>query len=433
MAEDEPVTLAEDHVPRPAHVTRSRRPRHAVIGGREFLGLVAGCMAMAAVGIDLLLPAFPEMREEFGLAPDSTRVALLITAFFVGLAAGQIVYGPLSDRFGRKPMLYAGLSIYVTAAAAAAFAPSLNWLIVCRVVWGMGAAAPRSLAVAMVRDSFEGERMARTMSLVMATFISVPVIAPTIGAGIIAIFGWRSVFWFQFAIALVLVVWLRRLPETLPAERRRSVSPRALGEAFRSVLHTRQSMGFGLAVTFMFGVMSSYIASSEIIIDDVFGQEDLFPVFFGLLAVVMGAGSLLNARIVGRIGLHRLVRLASLGAVAATGLFALVATLTDGKPPFGVFLALTSLVLLGNSILLPNANTAAMQRVPHVAGMAAAVIGTFSTGGGALLGAIVDAAFDGTIRAFAYGAFAFTCAAAVCVNVVAGPPPPPTERVASGG
>ena len=286
----------------------------------------------------------------------------------------------------------------------------------------MGAAAPRSLAVAMVRDSFEGERMARTMSLVMATFISVPVIAPTIGAGVIALFGWRSVFWFQFAIALVLVVWLTRLPETLPPERRRSVSPRALGEAFNTVLHTRQSVGFGLAVTFLFGVMSSYIASSEIIIDDVFGQGDLFPVFFGLLAIVMGAGSLLNARIVTRVGLHRTVRVASLLAVGGTGLFAMVSVATDGKPPFVVFLALASLVLLGTSILLPNANTAAMQRVPHVAGMAAAVIGTVSTGGGALLGAIVDATFDGTTRSFAFGSFAFTCAAAICINVVAGPP-----------
>ena len=425
IAEDEPVTLAEDHAPGPATAPSVlRRHRRAVIGGREFLGLVAGCMAMAAVGIDLLLPAFADMRREFGLAPDSTRVALLITAFFVGLAAGQIVYGPLSDRFGRKPMLYAGLGIYVSAAAAAAFAPSLNWLIAVRVVWGIGAAAPRSLAVAMVRDSFDGERMARTMSLVMATFITVPVIAPTIGAGIIVIFGWRSVFWFQFSIASVLVVWLTRLPETLPPERRRAVTPRALGEAFRTVLHARQSVGFGLAVTFLFGVMTSYIASSEIIIDDVFSHGDLFPVFFGLLAIVMGAGSLLNARIVGRIGLHRLVRRASLLAVGGTGLFALISMATDGKPPFVVFLACTSLVLLGNSVLLPNANTAAMQPVPHVAGMAAAIIGTVSTGGGALLGAVVDAAFDGTTRAFAYGSFGFTCAAALCVNVVAGPPPP---------
>ena len=400
-----------------------------MIGGREFLGLVAGCMAMAAVGIDLLLPAFADIRAEFGLAPDSTRVTLLITAFFVGLAAGQVVYGPLSDRFGRKPMLYVGLGIYVSAAASAAFAPTLEWLIVCRVVWGLGAAAPRSLAVAMVRDSFEGERMARTMSLVMATFISVPVIAPAIGAGIIAVFGWRSVFWFQFSLAMVLVVWLRRLPETLPPERRRSVSPRALAQAFRAVVHTRQSVGFGLAVTFLFGVMSSYIASSEIIIDKVFGHGDLFPFFFGLLAIVMGAGSLLNARLVTRVGLHRLVRIAALMAVAGTGLFALVATLTDGRPPFAVFLVLTALVLLGNSVLLPNANTASMQRVPHVAGMAAAVIGTVSTGGGALLGSIVDVSFDGSVRPFAYGAFVFTCIAAFCMHVVAGPaPPPPSAR-----
>lgn len=396
--------------------------RRASPGGREFLGLVAGCMAMAAVGIDLLLPAFADMRREFGLASDSTQVAQLITAFFIGLAAGQLVYGPLSDRFGRKPLLFAGLTVYVVAAASASFAPSLGALIVIRFLWGMGAAAPRSIAVAMVRDSFEGEHMARTMSLVMATFISVPVIAPTIGAGVIAVFGWRSIFWFQFAIASLLALWAAlRLPETLPVERRRPVSPRALVDAFTTVVRNRESLGFGLSVLCLFGVLSSYIASSEIIIDKVFGHEDAFPVLFGLLAIVMGVGSLLNARLVTRFGLHRFVRRVVLFACGGTGLFAVVAIVTDGKPPFLVFMVLTSLVLLGNSMLVPNANTAAMLPVGHVAGMAAAVIGAVSTGGGSILGGIVDASFDGTVRPFAIGSFVCTAMSALCMHVVARP------------
>jgi DHA1 family bicyclomycin/chloramphenicol resistance-like MFS transporter len=416
MAEDAPVTLPID-----APAVAAPPARRA--GDRELLALIAGCMGMAAVGIDLLLPAFGDMRRAFGLAPDATEVTRLITAFFVGLALGQFVYGPLSDRFGRKPMLFAGLGLYCVAAVVASFAPSLGVLVAVRFVWGLGAAGPRSLAVAMVRDRYEGEQMARTMSMVMAIFITVPVVAPGVGAGVMALFGWRSVFWFQFLLAASLTVWAAlRLPETLPVERRRAVHPRALSEAFVTVLRTRQSIAFGLAVLFLFGVLSSYIGSSEIIIDDVFGQGDSFPFLFGALAVVMGVGSLLNARLVVRFGVQRFVRGVVVGAMAGTGTFALVAWLTDGRPPLPVFLLLTALLLLGNSMLVPNANTLAMQPVPHVAGMAAAVIGALGTGGGALVGSVIDASFDGTVRAFAFGAFACTVAAAFCMFVVAGRP-----------
>ena len=416
MAEDAPVTL-------PIDAPAAAAPPARRAGDRELLALIAGCMGMAAVGIDLLLPAFGDMRRAFGLAPDATEVTRLITAFFVGLALGQFVYGPLSDRFGRKPMLFAGLGLYCVSAVVASFAPSLGVLVAVRFVWGLGAAGPRSLAVAMVRDRYEGEQMARTMSMVMAIFITVPVVAPAVGAGVMALFGWRSVFWFQFLLAASLTVWAAlRLPETLPVERRRAVHPRALSEALATVLRTRQSIAFGLAVLFLFGVLSSYIGSSEIIIDDVFGQGDAFPFLFGALAVVMGVGSLLNARLVVRFGVQRFVRVVVVGAMAGTGTFALVAWLTDGRPPLPVFLLLTAMLLLGNSMLVPNANTLAMQPVPHVAGMAAAVIGALGTGGGALVGSVIDASFDGTVRAFAFGAFACTVAAAFCMFVVAGRP-----------
>ena len=180
---------------------------------------------MAALSIDVMLPAFPDMREEFGLAPDSTATSWIVTAFFLGLASGQLVYGPLSDRYGRKPLLYAGLSIMAVAAAASALAPSLGAVIACRVLWGMGAAAPRSLALAMVRDRYAGEPMARTMSHIMATFVLVPVFAPSVGSAVLAVAPWRSLFWLPFLAALGVMLWVRRLPETLPPERRRPTSP----------------------------------------------------------------------------------------------------------------------------------------------------------------------------------------------------------------
>ena len=394
---------------------------HVDTDGREFLAIVAGCMAMAALSIDLMLPAFDDMREAFGMAPDDTSVSWFITAFFLGLGVGQLVYGPLSDRFGRKPLLYAGLLLYVASGIAASFMPNLGSLAVCRVLWGLGAAAPRSLSVAMVRDVFEGDRMARTMSLVMATFVMVPVLAPAVGALFLLVLPWRAVFWVPLLIAVGLALWLRRLPETLPPARRRSVHPTALLEAFRVVVTTRVTMAYGIVITCLFGIMTSYLGSSEIIFDEVYDQADLFPVLFGVLALMLGAGSLLNARIVMRLGLHRLLHVAALYLLTTAGLGALLAAVTDGEPPIWLFCVAIGVMLPSVSILTANSNTAAMLPVGHVAGMAAAVLGTLATLIGALLGSAVDAAFDGTVRPFWWCAFGFASVSAASVFLLARP------------
>ena len=405
--------------------SRARRP----LGSREFVGLMASCMGMVALSIDLMLPAFPDMREEFGLAPDSTATAWVVTAFFLGLASGQLVYGPLSDRYGRKPLLYAGLVIMFVAASASAVAPSLGAVIVCRVLWGMGAAAPRSLALAMVRDTFGGDLMARTMSLIMATFVLVPVLAPSLGAGIMLVLPWRALFWVPAAAALGVMLWARRLPETLPPERRRATSPAALLEAAREVVRTPQTVGFGIGLTCIFGIMTGYVAGSELIIDEVFHREDQFPLIFGALALFMAAGSFFNARFVVRIGLLRVLRFASFYLVGATSLMAIVAVVTHGKPPLLVFGITMAVLLPAVAVIMPNANTAAMLPLPHVAGTAAAILGTVSTAGGALLGSVLDGRFDGTITPFAQGVLVFGLLAAASIFVL-GLRGAPAERLA---
>jgi DHA1 family bicyclomycin/chloramphenicol resistance-like MFS transporter len=405
--------------------SRARRP----LGSREFVGLMASCMGMVALSIDLMLPAFPDMREEFGLAPDSTATAWVVTAFFLGLASGQLVYGPLSDRYGRKPLLYAGLVIMFVAASASAVAPSLGAVIVCRILWGMGAAAPRSLALAMVRDTFGGDLMARTMSLIMATFVLVPVLAPSLGAGIMLVLPWRALFWVPAAAALGVMLWARRLPETLPVERRRATSPAALLEAAREVVRTPQTVGFGIGLTCIFGIMTGYVAGSELIIDEVFHREDQFPLIFGALALFMAAGSFFNARFVVRIGLLRVLRFASFYLVGATSLMAIVAVVTHGKPPLLVFGITMAVLLPAVAVIMPNANTAAMLPLPHVAGTAAAILGTVSTAGGALLGSVLDGRFDGTITPFAQGVLVFGLLAAASIFVL-GLRGAPAERLA---
>jgi DHA1 family bicyclomycin/chloramphenicol resistance-like MFS transporter len=414
---------------RTSGVGRGERHRPAVPGTREFVAVVAGCVAMAAISIDLLLPAFADIRAEYGLAADSTAPSRLITSFFLGLAVGQLVYGPLSDRLGRKPMLYAGLAVYVVGALGAVLAPTFTALVACRFLWGLGAAAPRSLAVAMVRDSYSGERMARTMSHVMATFILVPVFAPTVGAGAIALAPWRVVFWIPMVAAVLVGLWSLRLPETLPPERRRSVSPRALTEAVRVVVTTRETFAFGLAVTALFGIMTGFVGGAEMLFDDVFGQRDLFPLLFGIIACMLGAGNVLSGRLVMRLGLDRLVRFGACYVVATSVVFVALVLATDGRPPLWSFVLSVALFLPGAMALVPSCNTAAMAPVPHVAGMAAAILGALSTGGGALLGSVVDGAFDGTVRPFALWTFGYAVAAALAILVLARrvePTPDPT-------
>ncbi len=187
-------------------------------------------MATMAVGIDLMLPAFPEMREEFGMAPDSTQVAWVVTAYFLGMAVGPWLYGPASDRYGRRVPLFAGVTLYAAAAVLAAVSPSWTMIVVARFLWGLGAGGPRALCTAMIRDRYDGDDMARLMSTMMAVFLLVPIAAPTVGAGLIAVLPWRVVFWFPAVIALGLLAWAwRRLPETLPHDRRRPFTWSASG------------------------------------------------------------------------------------------------------------------------------------------------------------------------------------------------------------
>lgn len=400
-------------------------------GSREFVAIIALCMAMAAISTDFMLPAFPEIRDEFNLASDSTEVSLLVTAFFLGLAVGQVVYGPLSDRWGRKPLLYTGLAIYTVGGVASTFAPTLGALGAFRFVWGFGAAAPRSLALAMVRDSFEGDRMASVMAKIMAVFILVPVFAPSLAAVALTFAPWRIVFWIPVVGAVLVSTWLVRLPETLGPVDRRSVGPASLGRAFKVVVTTRETVAFGLAITMLFGVLFSYISGVQTIIETVYDQEELFPVLFGLIASVLGVASFASGRLVERFGLARVIRGGAVYFVATAALLASVALATGGEPPLWAFCVLVAVLLPSVAVLVPTCNTAAMGPVPHVAGMAAAALGTISTGGGALLGSIVDNAFDGTITPFAVGALAYAAVSATAILVLAGRPRPPAAVDAS--
>jgi DHA1 family bicyclomycin/chloramphenicol resistance-like MFS transporter len=402
------VTLASDPEQHPggAHTHTITRER-GVASGREFVALITALMATGALAIDVMLPAFPNMREEFGMSSDSTQVAWVLTAFFLGMALGPWLYGPVSDRYGRRRPLFVGLVLYVAAGVLASVATTWGVLVFARFLWGVAAASPRSLATAMIRDRYQGSEMARLMSMIMAVFLLVPIIAPSIGAALIALFPWRTVFWFPSIIGVGLILWSRRLPETLDPANRRPFTFNAVATAGREVISHRQTMSFTIAITFLFGVMMTYLATSEVIVEEVYHYGTYFPFFFGAIAILLAINSLNNARLVERFGVANYVRRLSMIAICTSGIFVVVSLFNGGKPNFWLFtIALAAVVPLAQG-LVPICNTAAMMPVPHVAGTASAIIATITTAGGAVLGNIASAQFDGTVRPFAVALLVF--------------------------
>jgi DHA1 family bicyclomycin/chloramphenicol resistance-like MFS transporter len=375
----------------------SAPPEPGVMHGRELIAFLAMAMALTALGIDLLLPAFPEIRVEFGLEPGSTAVSGFITAYFVGLAGGQLLIGPLADRFGRRPMLRVGIVLYAIGAALAIVAPTFSLLLLARLLWGIGAAAGRVLSVAIVRDRFVGAPMARMMSLIMAVFVIVPVVAPTVGALLLRLFTWDQVVLLNLVAAAAVLAWTVRLGETLAIEDRRTLRLRLLARAATRVLLHRTSGPLVLAQAVLFGGFASYLSTSEVVYTEVFDRRTLFPILFGATALAMGAATLLNGRVVERIGLPRMLRIDVVSYLIAASSLLGVALVTGGEPPLSAYLIVLVLLLCSHAMLIPNLNARAMEPMGDIAGMASAINGTALIGGGALIGALIDRAYDGTV------------------------------------
>ena len=372
-------------------------------GHKQMTALLALSMALAALGIDLMLPAFGLIREDFGMASDSTAVAGLVTAYFLGLAGGQLFYGPVSDRYGRKPTLYVGYAVYGIGALAAALAPSFVLLLIARFVWGLGAAGPRVVTQAVIRDTYEGDAMARALSMVMAVFVLVPIFAPTLGDLVSSATSWRWLFVGCFAAVVGMSFWALRLPETLKPEHRMELRFGRIAAASRVVVSNRQTLAYTLSMTALYGAFTSFIGSSEAIIGETFGQADRFPIIFGGIGCVIGSAMLVNARIVSHFGARRVVHSTFFAYMVVGAVFVVVALATDGRPPLWAFLLIMACLVSGHALLIPNCNSIAMVPMGAVAGTAASIMGAAQIAGGALLGSITDQAFDGTVRPMAYG------------------------------
>lgn len=373
------------------------------LGSKGFIAVLSMCMAVTALGIDTILPAYDDIRESLDLDPEATQVTGLVTFYFMGNSLGLLPAGLLSDRFGRKAVMWGGLALYIAGAIGSVLAPSLGVMFVFRFIWGLGGAGPRVASLAMIRDGFSGEQMARQMSLAMAVFLLVPAVGPALSAGVLAISSWEWVFWMCAIAAGVVATLVTRLPETLADESRRPLAARSVGRSLRTVFTTPGTAWYLLSLTALFGVFMSYLATSELIIDQTYDLQSWFPLFFGGIALVMLGAMLVNSRFVERLGLRRLLGMAFVASIVSIVALLVTSLATGGEPPFWLFVVLISAVLFCQQMLIPNINAAAMRPLAEVAGTGAAVLGMVSGALGAVIGELINRQFDGTITPLSIG------------------------------
>ena len=397
-------------------------------GTREMTTMLAGLMALNAFAIDAMVPALPDIGQSLHVTEENHR-QLVVVAYFVGFASTQLLWGPLADRFGRKPVLAAGIILYGLFGLLCAFAGSFSLLIAGRVAMGASAAVTRVLVVAMVRDLFEAEAMARVMSLVFMVFMLVPVLAPNIGQLILLVASWRAIFLVLATYALTMLLWSWwRLPETLHPEYRRSLDPREMLGAIVETVREPQSRGYTVALTIIFSSLVAYIASIQQIVFDAFGEGRFIGLVFAAIAAPMAAASWTNSRIVERYGLRRVGHTASAALVVVTAVHAALAL--SGGETLVSFVVLQALTMCCFAFASSNLGTLAMEHMAPIAGTASSVQGVIGTLGAAIIGFFIGQSFDGTTTPFAVGTA--LCATLGFVAIVLTDPKRLFERLRAG-
>jgi len=383
-------------------------------GFREFVVLMAGLMALNALAIDAMVPALPAIGRALGVATENER-QLVVSLYVLGFGTTQLVYGPLSDRYGRKPVLLVALALYVGFALACAAAPSFALLLTARMLQGGAAAASRVLVVSIVRDRYEGPAMARLMSLTFLVFLLMPVLAPSFGQLTLLFAPWRAIFFGLALFATVMLAWsLVRLPETLHPEYRRPLSVASIRAAARETLSNPQSLGYTLAFTMMMGALMGYINSIQQIVFDVFRRPELIAATFAGVAGPMAVTSYANSRLVERVGTRRLAHAGLVGFTLFAALHFVSAEVGEGLP---LFIALQGLTMACFGLSSANLGALAMQPMGHIAGTASSVQGTIGTIGGALLGLAIGQSFNGTTLPMIGGFAGFGVAALLILTV----------------
>ena len=385
------------------------------LGRLELAALAALLMAMTALAIDIMIPALSDMSSTFALTEPNDR-QLTVTAYMVGLAIGQLAYGPLADRYGRRPVLLAAIAIYVAASLACAAAPAFDTLLMMRAVQGLGGAGGRVVAMAIVRDLTSGRRMAEVLSLAGTIFLAAPIFAPSLGQLILFVVPWPGVFVTLAVIGAALAVWVAaRAPETLPPERRRPLQLRSVAATYVDAMRPPASLGYTLAFALVMGGLLGFISSAEQVFVDAFGMGRAFTLAFAIIASAAAVSTLLNAGLVSRWGMRRLSHVALIAFVAINAAHAVI--IAGGWQSAAIFTALMAATWFTIGFLGGNFQALAMEPLGHIAGVGSAAIGFTSTFIGAGLGALIGRAYDGTTGPLVYGTTLVGAAALMVVFV----------------
>ena len=373
----------------------STHPTASRISSQEFTLLVALLMSIVAMSIDALLPALGFISNDIPLT-HSNQAQYIISALFLGMAIGQLVCGPLSDATGRKKILYAGIALFFCGSLICFFAQDINTLLIGRFIQGLGVAGPYVSAISIVRDKYAGNEMARIMSLVMMIFIMVPALAPSIGQAVLLVSSWRYIFVLYIAYALIIGIWIFfRLEETLPKEYRIPFSTRGFIDGFKEVVSNYTTMCYTLCMGLFFGSFLGYLNSSQQIFQDLFKTGKLFTIYFGVLALVFGAASLVNARFVQKWGMDYLCTRAVLGIISSSAIFLVVLMLVPAN--LWLFMIYASVLFFCFGLVFGNVNAMAMEPMGHVAGIASAIIGATSSIMSMLIGTAIGQMYNGTL------------------------------------
>lgn len=380
----------------------------------EFVALMAMISSLAALATDAMLPALAEIGAELGVVRANDN-QLIVSLLFLGLAGGQILYGPVSDSVGRKLAIYAGYGIFFVGCLLSVFAVSFPMMLAGRLFQGIGIAGPRSVTMALIRDKYAGRSMARVMSFVMVVFILVPIIAPAFGQAILLVANWRAIFVSFLALGVATALWFAlRQPETLPVERRVPFSLMRIGRAIREVLWNRRSLGYTVTAGLISGSFLGYLSSSQQIFQIQYGLGARFPLIFATLAVALGGASFLNGRLVMRYGMVILSKWSSRILAGISMLFLLMAWTQGGHPPLWAMIGYMMPALFCVGILFGNLNALAMEPLGHIAGVGAAVVGSLSLLIAVFLSSVIGQSYNGTVLPLVAG-FAILSTAAVLV------------------
>lgn len=378
----------------------NRSERHVI----AFLALTG---TLLALGIDIALPAFDEIGPSIGLDPSSNRITLIITVYFFGMAVGQLFWGPISDRFGRIPTMYAGVGLYVVSAIGAALARDLTMLLVVRSVWGFGAAAPAGLRGAIARDLYSGDQMARVMSLMMAIFMVGPIAAPLIGEAILIVFGWQAVFLFCAVAGVGLLVWASRFGETMPQELQRPLQFKPTYAALAQVVRTRQTLGYTVGYGLASASFFVFLSSTQPIMDRLYGRADQFAVLFATSGIAMAGAFVATNRLVAAFGARRIGHWSAVSSLVMAFVSFAIVLISDGLPTFWPWILSVLAINLAAVPLGPVGITLALEPMGNLAGTASGVVGFLSLLIGSVLAALIDAQLTVDVMPMAVGSVVF--------------------------